>query len=692
MTYEYSQKTQFIEDVIKSKLDLSTKHKEHPQRHYFKVYNTPCVFDIKTSSFKDKKKRLSAMYVWTFGINDIYIYGRTWEELNDLLSDVVKALDVSPEKRLICYTQSLGEKFQFMQHYFDWDPNEMFAISNRSPLYAMTTSGIEFRCFYALTGLKLDEVELTEHEAIECSKADYKPRHYLTELSKAEINSYINDIRKITYKISECINEEYHQNIAFIPNTKTGYPRRDFRKAIMKNTTIKKKIQGLKLTLPIYTSLKKANSGGRCVYSTKHAKRLMENVTSLDLSSSYPSQMLAEKYPMSNAKEVMPESEEEFYKYLEDYCCLIDIKLENVKLRKGMPCCIIPDSEHNGLFGGRKVIENNNIKECDVIYTTLTELDFKDYSKFYKFDYQIINMYIFKKEYLPKPIIELVLQYYNSKTKLKGIKGSESLYQRDKSKLNAIAGMMITDIVREQYKYYNNAWVTYKPIAEDDIEKYNEKKDRFNWYPWGVWISAYGRHSLISAIYECGDNFIYSDTDSVKLTDFYECKPYFDYYNEIIKWKMERCLEHYNIDKSFLIPKNAKGDEKPLGIWDFEGEYKYFKALGQKTYMCETQDGIIETTIAGASKKASEFFQKLDDPFEYFDDDFNIPAEYSGKVTCILNDDEHTFIATDYKGKFAKITSKSGLYKEPSAFSMSVDDHFAFGLLMSEVVARINVY
>ena len=50
---------------------------------------------------------------------------------------------------------------------------------------------------------------------------------------------------------------------------------------------------------------------------------------------------------------------------------------------------------------------------------------------------------------------------------------------------------------------------------EETIEKYNNKKNRFLFYPWGIFVTSIARHNLWMAIIEFGDDYIYSDTDSI---------------------------------------------------------------------------------------------------------------------------------------------------------------------------------
>ena len=158
-------------------------------------------------------------------------------------------------------------------------------------------------------------------------------------------------------------------------------------------------------------------------------------------------------------------------------------------------------------------------------------------------------MYIYKKAYLPVEIIESILNLYELKTTLKNVVGKEVEYQSGKSDLNSIYGMMVTNPLRDSIEY-NNEWIKTDSDPSEQLKKYNDSNNRFIFYPWGVWCTAYARRNLFSAIYACGTDYIYADTDSVKIINADKHTKYFDDYNRLIVKKISQCLEYYNIDTS----------------------------------------------------------------------------------------------------------------------------------------------
>ena len=99
---------------------------------------------------------------------------------------------------------------------------------------------------------------------------------------------------------------------------------------------------------------------------------------------------------------------------------------------------------------------------------------------------------------------------------MKGVQGKEYEYLHNKQLLNACYGMCVTDIAPEPILYDNDIWTTDLYTLEDQISKYNKAKQRFLFYPWGIYVTAYARRNLFMGIYEFYTDYIYSDTDSIK--------------------------------------------------------------------------------------------------------------------------------------------------------------------------------
>ena len=141
--------------------------------------------------------------------------------------------------------------------------------------------------------------------------------------------------------------------------------------------------------------------------------------------------------------------------------------------------------------------------------------------------------------------------------------------------VNAMYGMTVTDIVRDELTYIED-WGKQTPDFEEAINKYNSDNSRFMFFPWGVWVTAYARRNLFTGIFEFKEDYVYSDTDSIKGTNMDLHKEYIEKYNRTITTMLEKALDFHGIDQESIRPKTINGKEKPLGVWDFEEPYKIF--------------------------------------------------------------------------------------------------------------------
>ena len=240
--------------------------------------------------------------------------------------------------------------------------------------------------------------------------------------------------------------------------------------------------------------------------------------------------------------------------------------------------------------------------------------------------------------------------------------------------------MTVTDVVKNEITY-DEEWGIETVSTEEEIEKYNTKKSRFLFYPWGVWVTAYARRNLWLGILSFKEDYIYSDTDSIKFFNYKEHIDFINGYNKMVIDKQLKTLNYYNLNPNLLSPKTVKGESKPLGVWDFEGYYTRFKTLGAKRYLVE-EEGNLYLTVAGLSKmnginymieQCNNDFTKV---FDMFTDDLKIPKENTGKNTHTYIDNEITEMITDYQGNVENITSLSGVHLEPTGFSLSISDYF----------------
>lgn len=649
-------------------------------------------FDIETTSCYVDGEKSAFMYIWMFGLgydNNIY-YGRTWEEFKDLCVFLQEYYNLSEHKRLIIYVHNLSYEFQFMRKHFQWE--NVFAVGERKPIKALCSYGIEFRDSYILSGYSLEKTadNLNTYKVDKMvGDLDYsKIRHNKTKLTNKEKKYCENDVKVILAYIKEQINQ--YKDITKIPLTNTSRVRSYVRNnCYYTNTNHRKSSSGkyyryrtimgdLTLEPELYIQLKRAFMGGYTHANANYVGQVLEDVTSIDFTSSYPSTMLSEKFPMSRGKKIKVESVKELEELGSKYCLLFDIRLEGIRCKINQENYI---SESKCIELVKPIINNGRVYSADMLSTTITDVDYVIIKKCYEWDsISVSNVTRFHKGYLPKAIIESVLELYQKKTELKGVNGSEVEYLLSKGMLNSVYGMSVTDIVKDNQKY-DNGWYEEKVLVSDEIDKYNESKNRFLYYPWGVWITAYSRRNLWTGIFALGDDYVYSDTDSIKLLNYENHQDYINWYNDSVLGKIYLMMNHYNLDSKLISPKTIEGVEKPIGVWDYEGTFTKFKTLGAKRYLEQDKDKYI-LTCAGLSKVngMNYIINKCDNDsnkiFNMFNDELYIPSDNTGKMTHTYIDEYMEYNIEDYKGDTEWIKVESGIHLEPCDFTLSISKQY----------------
>lgn len=599
--------------------------------------NIPCAFDIEASSWstgtyeEDNVQHWACMYIWQFGINGSVIYGRTWQEFHDTLAAVGTALKLSKKRRIIIYVHNLGYEFQWIRRQFEWQ--KVFAIKNRRPVYATLPEAFDFRCSYFLSNYSLAYIGdslLTKYKIRKLvGQLDYsKVRHSSTPLTTAELEYCVNDVKVLMSYIQEKI--ESDGDILQIPLTNTGYVRNYCRAACFtescEDEEEKRKIllnyKSIMKSLKIssgeeYHQLKRAFMGGFTHASVLYSGQVMEEVGSADLTSSYPYTMVSQYFPMTPFKYigVIIDADDLKY-YLKHYCCLFDVQFTNITTKVEFENII----SHSRCWDSEEVkLNNGRVVSAKTLNTTLTELDFANIVKFYSWEsIKVVNFRYAHRGYLPKSLINAVLDLYEAKTSLKGVIGKEIEYLVSKGMINAAFGMMVTDIVRGEYAYDNEeGWLLFEEDVDRQLTKYNKNFNRFLYYAWGVWVTAHARDNLFSAIYEFGPDYVYSDTDSIKGINFANHQQYFTDYNNRVRDSLIKMCASLNIPLSKTRPKTKKGVAKIIGVWEFECDdagvakgydktfitYEFFKAIGAKRYMYVLPDGHLQITCAGVRKQ-----------------------------------------------------------------------------------------
>lgn len=706
-------------------------------------YNGPVTFDIETTNVIINGEKVCFMYCWQLWVNGHVVMGRTWDQFRATLKAI---MDHFGAIFVPIYVHNLAFEFSFMKQVFRFD--KVFCAKPRTPLYA-DYGTIEFRDSLALSGMKLENLGTKTKKLV--GDLDYDlVRTPETPLTYEEIQYCKNDVIVLAEYIASKLEAD---TTATIPLTRTGYVRRDCKDR-MKEAGAMRQVKYLSLTMDQYEKLRALFTGGFTHAAPHTCGQTIAHVRSLDITSSYPTVMVAEaEFPISRFHECSPKTRDELIWYLNNMCCMFRLELVNPRLKYDSydapiseskcisitpPARVVKEYEecvkHNpDAQPPRPVIANGRVVEAGALEVWANEIDFEIINMFYNYDEcYIYNMEVATKGRLPKPLVEAVLYYYNKKTELKGAESKEdkAMYDLMKQYVNGIYGSTVTTPLKEPIFFddgdfsnwckgefvdpslyseelrdeaeYERMREAYKRGDVEDMKsakiwnkeryrywqlrEYNDSHGRYLYYAWGVWVTSLARRNLFTMMHAVGVDYHYSDTDSLKITNWMLHKHKFDEYNAAIIAKIKTACEELGIDPALATPKERDkkddngnvipGKVRPLGIWTDEGEYDLFKTLGAKRYMT-SNDGVVTVTVAGFNKdKSSEYFNEFKNPFVHFTDKAVIPADKSGKLIHTYIDHDWEGDVTDYLGNTCHVHAPGGCHLMATEASMTMSGEY----------------
>lgn len=550
-------------------------------------YNVSAAFDIESTTIESENP-YAFMYQWQLCICNKVVFGRTWEEFTLFLDLLRENFELSYYKRLVIYVHNLAYEFQFMKDFIDID--ELFAKDKRK-LIKLLSKGIEFRCSYFLSNMSLynfcKNSDLCKHYKLE-DEYDYrKLRTPKTILTNKELSYCYNDVRGLC----ECIDTKLQDDtIATIPLTSTGYVRRDCR-AVMQTETLRKEFVEMRLKAEQYTLLRKIFRGGNTHANRMYANEIINNVHSFDLQSSYPAWIMLDDYPMSEFVDCDIKNIEELLMLCNKYAVCMTITLLDLAVNKNtaVPYIDIAHCERHKSIEG----DNGRVLKAEAVTISITEIDLIIIMKTYTFSNIVVHkaMYAIKAK-IQRELRCVVMDYYAKKTQLKGIVGMEYEYMKSKNKLNAIFGMMVTDIIHNDISYDGKEWLIEKGDLEESLERYYNSRNSFLSYQHGVYVTANARKHLQDMLDIVGNDVVYCDTDSIKFIN----DKHLQEFENMNSYTMER------IKNADIKPYATKdGKRYYMGIWEYEGKSDYFKTLGAKKY-CTVKENKFEVTVSGMHK------------------------------------------------------------------------------------------
>lgn len=567
--------------------------------------------DLECTNYKPLKQAFC--YAWAFCFRGRVFVGR---DLQSYLYFMGKLSDTLGEMHLIIYWHNYSYDWAFVSGVYKFSASECFFTNPRKILYANMFGNLNNRCSYLLSGLSLRNFTKqmnVKHIKLSGEKYDYsRVRTSYSGMKKYELRYLINDVRGLLEALEKFFKAE-NDTVYTIPYTKTGFVRRDIKKACNKISYKRRLDWGL--SYEAFVVCQEAFRGGNTHTSRFYANEgtILSNISSNDFCSSYPSVMLlSSHFPKRGFQHTGALTEEQYNDFIfnRGMCGVFRIRMEDVKLKNPTWACpYLPLAKVRKVR--KPILDNGRILACDSCEISVTDIDIYILQFEYNFKMEIYDSFVCKAGPLPDEIKEVIFKYYKNKTELKGVTSEdgsiESFYMNQKGALNSTYGNMVMNSCqrileyhddKQEFKYSKKVKIDgeEKEIENEEelnriiLEKYNKKG--LPSFAVGVFVTALARLELEKVMSKLPNfSFVYADTDSLK---YINCDhSIFDEYNKEV---IEKC------EKMGMYAFTQKGEKKYLQVFEFEEQYKKFTSLGAKKYAYIDQEDKLHLTCAGVGK------------------------------------------------------------------------------------------
>ena len=664
--------------------------------------STPiCLEMFVSNAVTNNNENIGIPYIWGLQIKDTLIHGRSIQQLFSCLEYLMR-VGVK-----YIYTFSPKELFFFVKSSYTLSSDTLRAHNGELHKFGF--------CFEGRTLIVRSMKSISGSNTIEefCGLSPLLERRIMTPQTHLSTSTF-NRLKKYCEyeeKYLEQLIKKY-KRIENIPHTLSKTIQQDLSLSCFKNgrTNYLKRLglyddrDGIH-TLPImgldhFRLLEKAFQGGYVGYNEAHVNETIYNVDCYDFVSSYITWMLIGKYPMSFAYRYANPSLTTVNKYLnnEDYCFICEVKFHGLKSKS--PCKCIKASElideNDDSLGVRGIIYERNTKftndggviSSDCLDIITTSIDYSYYNRFYDWDsVEFLYMEVYETGYLPNEYTSVVLDLFRSKSENKN-NPNEFVAQVAKKKVNISYGLMVSGFWHNSFEMKNNEFVQVNKELKDIINDYNHFRGRFynrcSAYQWGIFCTAYARRALFSVIMHLGDDWLYSDTDSVYFIHRPEHIDMLNRYNNMVKNMMYNS-PIISSDDDFIIKSKFCNKVYQLGSMDLDASYAKFKYLKPKTYLGIKDDGHYKLVLSGCSNFNEEFFNKVD-AFDWFslDKQSEVPLEYCDCFNDYKSFEAGTYYVNDFRGSFQEVTLPGGCYRIFTDFKITSQEvenvKYALGL------------
>lgn len=613
-------------------------------------------------------------YIWQFGINDKFYYGRDIKEFRAVLDDFPSNLHI----------KIFIHNFSFEWHFLDfltWD--KVFAKTPHKPIKASCKEypNIEFICTLSLENMSL--ASWGKSLGIPKLKGDLAYnvlRTPLTPLTDKELGYCKRDLEVMYIGLKEEL--KTYGSVHKLPLTSTGKVRKVVKDILMYDKDYVNYIHSLVPENPYqYKTSMLVYAGGYTHANRTFVAETLYNYDHkhgghYDYTSSYPFEMVVKKMPCTRWAYYghdLPDPDS-----FEDHAYKMHLVFHNIKCQLQNTYIAISHCVRDNLFGIKA--DNGRLISAEICEIWITEQDYSVIMQAYTWEsVDVVEVWEAGKDYLPKPFIEYVLELFYRKTAFKGDPDKADEYKRAKAFINSLYGMCVTALLMSDVIWDNDLgeWkisrITEQKVIEHlkKISMFKDKRYFLN-YDWGVWISNGARCRLWNDLIIPYDNHvIYADTDSI----FTDIDVDFTTYNDHIDNELKKVCDLRGLDFSKTRPNNKSF----LGRLTKEPEWTEFRTLGAKRYVerraykegDDDLDGKLHLTVAGINKEAVTC---LNDDIENF------------KHGCLFDKDEadvskllHTYFDNQPEIIFPDgyvSDQKRGVNLRPNGYRLLMDESF----------------
>lgn len=296
----------------------------------------------------------------------------------------------------------------------------------------------------------------------------------------------------------------------------------------------------------IHQELYEWYDGGITRVNEDYRGQYVDDITFIDINSSYPSQMVKD-VNVPYGRGIKGDVKSHPFKF---YTLIPKKKIVN---KKGLPFL------HNIYASKReylKVLKPNTAYK----FTSITYERFLKYYECNREDYELVVNFSFKQIKIKTFFEEFITKWYDVKEQA-SLDGNEILKIIAKLFMNNLYGKYGTKSVRDSqlWNQFTKEW-----------EKYETELSSKYYLPLGIVIAELGRMSLVDAVDYNHDEFVYCDTDSIAVTGFK--------------------IENY---------KNVELHPSKLGKWDIEFDNAYGIVRRPKQYLLKNNTSKVKLAFAG---------------------------------------------------------------------------------------------